>query len=311
MSYPGYGSGNFTPSSGYAAMQGAGTSKTFVPGRTLNYHVGSVGKRRAMTEEEYFNDDEDEDKKSADSYQKAPDSPANSDDSDDPLDAFMASIEKEIVADTKERISTVEEKLKEKGTRDDIDNEDIQESYFRYMEENPNAGVVNEEEDIIDYDSDGNPIIERKKVIDPLPSLDHSEIEYEPFERNFYTPHEEIESLSDDQVDELRSKLGIKVSGLSPPHPVSSFAHFGFDEALLGAVRKSEYTKPTPIQAQGIPVAMSGRDMIGIAKTGSGKTAAFLWPLLIHIMDQRELQKGDGPIGLILAPTRELSQQIS
>lgn len=55
-------------------------------------------------------------------------------------------------------------KIFHRGTRDDIDNEDEQESYFRYMEENPNAGVINEEEDIIDYDSDGNPIIERKKV---------------------------------------------------------------------------------------------------------------------------------------------------
>ena len=61
---------------------------------------------------------------------------------------------------------------------------------------------------------------------------------------------------------------------------------------------------------QGIPIALSGRDIIGIAKTGSGKTAAYLWPLLIHIMDQRELQPGDGPIGLICAPTRELSQQV-
>ena len=57
-------------------------------------------------------------------------------------------------------------------------------------------------------------------------------------------------------------------------------------------------------------MALSGRDMIGIAKTGSGKTAAYLWPLLVHIMDQKELQPGDGPVGLILAPTRELSQQV-
>lgn len=56
---------------------------------------------------------------------------------------------------------------------------------------------------------------------------------------------------------------------------------------------------------------MSGRDIIGIAKTGSGKTAAYLWPLLVHIMDQRELEPGDGPIGLIVAPTRELSQQVN
>ena len=47
-----------------------------------------------------------------------------------------------------------------------------------------------------------------------------------------------------------------------------------------------------------------------VAKTGSGKTAAFLWPALVHIMDQKELEPGDGPIALILAPTRELAQQV-
>lgn len=55
---------------------------------------------------------------------------------------------------------------------------------------------------------------------------------------------------------------------------------------------------------------LSGRDIIGIAKTGSGKTAAFLWPALVHIMDQAELEPGDGPLALICAPTRELCQQI-
>lgn len=78
----------------------------------------------------------------------------------------------------------------------------------------------------------------------------------------------------------------------------------------MKAIRKSEYTQPTPIQAQAIPLALSGRDLIGIAKTGSGKTAAFIWPTLIHIMDQRELAPGEGPISVILAPTRELAQQI-
>ena len=78
----------------------------------------------------------------------------------------------------------------------------------------------------------------------------------------------------------------------------------------MKVIRKLEYTQPTPIQAQAVPTALSGRDIIGIAKTGSGKTAAFIWPLLIHIMDQPELKSGDGPIGLILAPTRELALQI-
>lgn len=54
-----------------------------------------------------------------------------------------------------------------------------------------------------------------------------------------------------------------------------------------------------------------GRDMIGVAQTGSGKTLAFVWPALVHLMDQREIVKGkEGPIVVILAPTRELAGQI-
>lgn len=62
--------------------------------------------------------------------------------------------------------------------------------------------------------------------------------------------------------------------------------------------------------SQGVPIALSGRDMIGIAKTGSGKTAAFIWPMLVHIMDQKELEAGEGPIAVIVCPTRELCQQV-
>lgn len=180
------------------------------------------------------------------------------------------------------------------------------------MEENPNAGVIDEGSDNeIEYDEDGNPIAPpRRREIDPLPAIDHSEIEYKPFEKNFYTPHEDIGNLSRSQVDNLRHKLGIKVTGPVPPKPVTSFGHFGFDDALIKTIRKSEYTQPTAIQAQAIPTALSGRDIIGIAKTGSGKTAAFLWPMLVHIMDQGNLKVGDGPIAIILAPTRELSLQI-
>lgn len=59
------------------------------------------------------------------------------------------------------------------------------------------------------------------------------------------------------------------------------------------------YEKPTPIQTQAIPAIMSGRDLIGIAKTGSGKTIAFLLPMFRHIMDQRSLEEGEGPIGTV------------
>uniref|UniRef100_A0A915MGW1 RNA helicase n=1 Tax=Meloidogyne javanica TaxID=6303 RepID=A0A915MGW1_MELJA len=72
---------------------------------------------------------------------------------------------------------------------------------------------------------------------------------------------------------------------------------------------RHNYQKPTPIQAQAIPAIMSGRDVIGIAKTGSGKTLAFLIPMFRHILDQPPLEDMDGPIALIMSPTRELALQ--
>ncbi|CAG0890034.1 unnamed protein product [Cyprideis torosa] len=183
-------------------------------------------------------------------------------------------------------------------------------AYQRFLEENPQAGRFGEDDDEeVEYDADGNPVVTHKRYIDPLPPIDHSQIDYPPFEKNFYTETEDIASLTNQQVQELRGKLGIKVYGAAPPKPVTSFAHFGLDEGLMKTIRRSEYTQPTPIQAQGIPIALRGRDIIGIAKTGSGKTAAFIIPMITHIMDQPQLQRGDGPIGLILAPTRELSLQ--
>jgi len=97
-----------------------------------------------------------------------------------------------------------------------------------------------DEEDAVEYDQDGNPIPVgpvNKKHIDPLPVIYHSEIEYGPFEKNFYAEHEEISRLTDTEVIALRGKLGIKVSGFFPPKPVSSFGHFGFDDKLMSIIR--------------------------------------------------------------------------
>ena len=63
---------------------------------------------------------------------------------------------------------------------------------------------------------------------------------------------------------------------------------------------RNGYEKPTPIQMQAMPAIMSGRDLIGIAKTGSGKTVAFLLPMLRHVLDQEPLEEGDGPICMSL-----------
>lgn len=75
-------------------------------------------------------------------------------------------------------------------------------------------------------------------------------------------------------------------------------------------LEKKNFEEPRPIQKQALPAIMGGRDVIGIAETGSGKTLAYLLPMLRHILNQRPLKEGDGMIGLVVAPTRELAQQI-
>lgn len=64
------------------------------------------------------------------------------------------------------------------------------------------------------------------------------------------------------------------------------------------------------IQAQAWPIALSGRDLVAIAKTGSGKTLSYILPAIVHVRNQPRVSRGDGPIVLVVAPTRELAQQI-
>lgn len=85
-----------------------------------------------------------------------------------------------------------------------------------------------------------------------------------------------------------------------------SFKELGLIDSLCEACDKLGYTKPTPIQAEAIPLALQGRDLIGLAETGSGKTVAFALPILAALMD-----KPQPFFGLVLAPTRELAYQIS
>ncbi|XP_066554559.1 ATP-dependent RNA helicase DDX42 isoform X2 [Amia ocellicauda] len=309
------------PQQSHSAFGAPGTAGGYGKGQQLPAFY-KIGSKRANFDEEnaYFEDDEEESGSMDLPYIPAENSPTRqqfqskgggSDSEEDPLDAFMAEVEDQAAKDMRKLEEKDKEKKNTKGIRDDIEEEDDQEAYFRYMAENPTAGVTTEEEeDNVEYDSDGNPIAPAKKIILPLAPIDHSEIDYPPFEKNFYNEHEELHILTPIQVVELRQKLNLRVSGAAPPKPCTSFAHFGFDEQLMHQIRKSEYTQPTPIQCQGVPIALSGRDMIGIAKTGSGKTAAFIWPMLVHIMDQKELETGEGPIAIIVCPTRELCQQI-
>jgi ATP-dependent RNA helicase DDX5/DBP2 len=100
------------------------------------------------------------------------------------------------------------------------------------------------------------------------------------------------------------------IYGNNVPKPVTTFDEAGFPSYVMNEVKQQGFAAPTAIQAQGWPMALSGRDVVGIAETGSGKTLTYCLPAIVHINAQPLLAPGDGPIVLILAPTRELAVQI-
>ena len=111
----------------------------------------------------------------------------------------------------------------------------------------------------------------------------------------------------------FKENFGISTKGGSIPNPMRNWEESGLPRRLLDIVYRVGYDEPTPIQRAAIPIALQARDLIGVAVTGSGKTAAFLLPLLVYISELpplTEYNKNDGPYALILAPTRELVQQI-
>ena len=88
---------------------------------------------------------------------------------------------------------------------------------------------------------------------------------------------------------------------------ITSFESFNLNKQLLNAVAELNFTVPTEIQQKAIPIILAGQDVIGIAQTGTGKTAAYLLPLLMKI----KFAQGDEPRAVILAPTKELTLQIA
>ncbi|XP_045074420.1 probable ATP-dependent RNA helicase DDX17 isoform X2 [Coregonus clupeaformis] len=149
----------------------------------------------------------------------------------------------------------------------------------------------------------GNPgerLRKKKWDLDELPK----------FEKNFYNEHPDVQRMSQYDLEEFRRKKEITIRGSGCPKPVTSFSQAHFPQYVMDVLIQQNFKEPTAIQAQGFPLALSGRDMVGIAQTGSGKTLSYLLPAIVHINHQPYLERGDGPICLVLAPTRELAQQV-
>jgi len=143
----------------------------------------------------------------------------------------------------------------------------------------------------------------------------------EMVKREIYVPPPEA---SEDSLFELGiacginfekfDKIPVKVSGENAPSPIPTFESMGLREHLLGNIKKSGYLKPTPIQKTAIPCIMANRDLMGCAQTGSGKTAAFLVPIIHKILedgaDPHSGEEPQKPEAIVVAPTRELAIQI-
>ncbi|KAL7529207.1 hypothetical protein ACHAXR_002850, partial [Thalassiosira sp. AJA248-18] len=124
-------------------------------------------------------------------------------------------------------------------------------------------------------------------------------------------PHKILKD-GDAEWTKIRKKWHILVEGNDCPPPIRSFADMTFPKPILEVLKGKNVKRPTPIQMQGLTVALSGRDMVGIAFTGSGKTLSFSLPLVMAALEEEArmpLVPGEGPVGIVLAPSRELARQ--
>ncbi|KAL8995602.1 MAG: hypothetical protein Q9188_006768 [Gyalolechia gomerana] len=220
------------------------------------------------------------------------DEPAEPAEEEDPLDAFMTGLGDPVRAPGKPNgIQSSKSKSQQPealfGDDDDVDLKTIA------------------------VDPDDFLAMASKKKKKELPTVNHAKLNYRPFRKSFYHEPSELAEMTEEQLTNLRFELdGIKIRGIDAPKPVQKWSQCGLGAQSLEVIQRLGYDKPTSIQSQAIPSIMSGRDVIGVAKTGSGKTIAFLLPMFRHIKDQRPLDALDGPVGLVMTPTRELATQI-
>ncbi|CAH0473298.1 unnamed protein product [Peronospora belbahrii] len=169
--------------------------------------------------------------------------------------------------------------------------------------------IIGEDSELVDQRSALEILQEQQKKKEIKP-VDHAKINYLPLQKKFYVVPKEIKDLSEAEVEAIRKESEIKIRGKACPRPLQKWTQCGFSVRMLQLIKKQGYEEPFAIQKQALPAIMSGRDVIGIAKTGSGKTLAFLLPMFRHILAQPPLQEKEGPIGIVMAPARELAQQI-
>ncbi|VDN55233.1 unnamed protein product [Dracunculus medinensis] len=131
---------------------------------------------------------------------------------------------------------------------------------------------------------------------------------------NRHWSQKSLEQMNERDWRIFREDFNIAIKGGRVPKPFRSWEEASLPKEVYDVILKIGYKEPTPIQRQAIPIGLQNRDIIGVAETGSGKTAAFLIPLLVWITSLPKIQiseeQDSGPYAIIMAPTRELAQQI-
>ena len=139
------------------------------------------------------------------------------------------------------------------------------------------------------------------------------------FEKDLYMEHPDVTARSEADARAFRAARGITVTdapsrtGTSTPAPARSFEECSFPKYLHTQLLNAGFREPSPVQAQAWPLVLSGRNLVAVAATGSGKTLSYVLPAVVHVNAQPYLdaKRGDGPIVVVLAPTRELVTQIA
>ncbi|ORZ35125.1 P-loop containing nucleoside triphosphate hydrolase protein [Catenaria anguillulae PL171] len=138
-------------------------------------------------------------------------------------------------------------------------------------------------------------------------------IKYQDPIKTSWKPSRELLARGPEYFARIREKYHIDVEGDDVPPPITRFHEMKVHQCIVEYLAKAKgIQRPTPIQIQGIPTVLAGRDMIGIAFTGSGKTLVFTLPLVLFAVEEElklPFQRGEGPVGLIMCPSRELAKQ--
>eukprot|EP00931_Biecheleriopsis_adriatica_P074478 TRINITY_DN48526_c0_g1_i1.p1 TRINITY_DN48526_c0_g1~~TRINITY_DN48526_c0_g1_i1.p1 ORF type:complete len:633 (+),score=171.79 TRINITY_DN48526_c0_g1_i1:59-1957(+) len=127
-----------------------------------------------------------------------------------------------------------------------------------------------------------------------------------------WRPIKKYREMPEEERRSIREKFFIEVNGEDIPAPVKRFEEMRLPRGILEGLKLKGIMRPTQIQMQGIPAGLQGRDIIGIAFTGSGKTLVFSLPMIMSALEMElrtKVQGTEGPFGLIIAPSRELAHQ--